>query len=143
MATITVLNGPNLNLLGKREPEIYGSATLADVEALCRGKAAALGHEAACFQSNAEHELIDAIHAARGNAAAIVINPGAFTHTSIALRDALSAFDGPIAEVHISNIHAREEFRHKSYISGIANTVICGAGIAGYGFGIEAVCAAL
>ncbi|RVQ68689.1 type II 3-dehydroquinate dehydratase [Croceicoccus ponticola] len=139
MATITVLNGPNLNLLGKREPEIYGSATLADVETLCRDKCAALGHELRFAQSNAEHELIDWIHDARDNAAAIVINPGAYTHTSIALRDALSAFDGPIAEVHISNIHAREEFRHHSYISGVADTVICGAGIAGYGFGIEAV----
>ncbi|WP_066555299.1 type II 3-dehydroquinate dehydratase [Croceicoccus bisphenolivorans] len=143
MATITILNGPNLNLLGKREPEIYGHATLADVEALCRDKCSALGHEAAFFQSNAEHELIDAIHAARETSAAIVINPGAFTHTSIALRDALSAFDGPIAEVHISNVHAREEFRHKSYISGIATAVICGAGIAGYGFGIETVAAKL
>lgn len=139
MALITVLNGPNLNLLGKREPDIYGTATLADVDALCRDKAASLGHEVRCFQSNAEHELIDAIHAAREEAAAIVINPGAYTHTSIALRDALSAFAGPIAEIHISNIHAREEFRHHSYISAVANSVICGAGVAGYGLAIEAV----
>lgn len=143
MATIFILNGPNLNLLGKREPEIYGHATLADVEALCADKAGALGHEVRCFQSNAEHELIDWIHQARDEAAAIVINPGAYTHTSVALRDALSAFAGPIAEVHISNIHAREAFRHHSYVSGVATAVICGAGIAGYGFGIEAVAAKL
>ncbi|AKM09334.1 type II 3-dehydroquinate dehydratase [Croceicoccus naphthovorans] len=141
MATILILNGPNLNLLGQREPEVYGHDTLADVEDLCRKKCEALGHEAAFFQSNAEHELIDRIHTARQDAAAIVINPGALSHTSIALRDALSAFDGPIGEIHISNIHAREEFRHFSYISAIAGAVICGAGIAGYGFAIESVAA--
>lgn len=141
MALITILNGPNLNLLGKREPEIYGHATLDDVKALCGARCEALGHDMRFLQSNAEHELIDWIHAARDEAAAIVINPAAFTHTSVALRDALSAFEGPIAEIHISNVHAREEFRHHSYVSAIADTVICGAGIAGYGFGIEAVAA--
>lgn len=143
MATIFILNGPNLNLLGKREPEIYGHATLADVEALCTDKAGALGHAVRCFQSNAEHELIDWIHQARDEAAGLVINPGAYSHTSVALRDALSAFEGPIAEVHISNIHAREAFRHHSYVSAVATAVICGAGIAGYGFAIEAVAAKL
>ena len=141
MALITILNGPNLNLLGKREPHIYGHDTLEHVEALCTSRAEALGHEIRFLQSNAEHQLIDWIHEARDNSAAIVINPAAYTHTSIALRDALSAFDGPIAEIHISNVHAREEFRHHSYISAIADTVICGAGIAGYGFAIEAVSA--
>lgn len=143
MSLITVLNGPNLNLLGKREPHIYGHETLSDVEALCMEKCADLGHSLHFAQSNAEHELIGWIHEARETAGAIVINPGAFTHTSIAIRDALSAFDGPIAEVHISNVHAREEFRHHSYVSGIATAVICGCGIAGYGFGIEVVAARL
>lgn len=143
MATIFILNGPNLNLLGQREPEIYGHATLADVEALCAARAGALGHTAQCFQSNAEHELIDWIHRARHEAAALVVNPGAYSHTSVALRDALAAFAGPIAEVHISNIHAREAFRHHSYVSAVATAVICGAGIAGYGFGIETVAAAI
>lgn len=139
MALISILNGPNLNLLGQREPEIYGHATLPDVETLCAAKCAALGHTMRFAQSNAEHELIEWIHAARSDAAAIVINPGAYSHTSVAIRDALSAFEGPIGEIHISNIHAREEFRHFSYVSAVADAVICGAGIEGYGFAIEAV----
>jgi len=143
MALISILNGPNLNLLGQREPEIYGKATLADVASLCERNCKALGHVMHFAQSNAEHELIDWIHQARHDAGGIVINPGAYSHTSVALRDALSAFSGPIAEVHISNIHAREEFRHFSYISGVANAVICGAGVEGYGFGIEVVAARL
>lgn len=143
MARIAVFNGPNLNLLGQREPEVYGSATLDDVAALCEAKCAALGHTLHFAQSNAEHELIDWIQAARADCAAIVINPGGLSHTSVSLRDALSAFAGPIGEVHISNIHAREEFRHFSYVSGVADTVICGAGIAGYGFAIEVLAARL
>lgn len=143
MADILVLNGPNLNLLGQREPEIYGSATLADVRALCAARCADTGHTLRFEQSNAEHALIDWIHEARGTAAAIVINPGAYSHTSIAIRDALSAFAGPIAEVHISNIHAREPFRHHSHVSAVADAVICGCGIAGYGFAIDTVAARL
>ncbi|WP_239806544.1 type II 3-dehydroquinate dehydratase [Croceicoccus hydrothermalis] len=139
MARITVLNGPNLNLLGQREPDIYGHETLADIERLCREKAKALGHGIAFHQSNAEHDLIDWIQAARADAAAIVINPAAYSHTSIAIRDALSAFAGPIAEVHISNIHAREHFRHHSHVSAVADLVICGAGTLGYVLAIEAV----
>jgi 3-dehydroquinate dehydratase-2 len=133
---ILVLNGPNLNLLGKRQPEIYGSQTLADVELLCAATALAEGMAARCHQSNREYELIDWIHDARDSAAAIVINPGAFTHTSIAILDALNAFDGPVIEVHLSNIHKREPFRHHSYVSGRADAVIAGAGTQGYAFAI-------
>ena len=128
MQTILVLNGPNLNLLGQREPAIYGSETLADVEALCAATAKSEGLAVTCRQSNREYELIDWIQAARGDAAAIVINPGAFSHTSIAILDALGAFEGPVIEVHISNIHRREAFRHHSYVSSRADAVIAGAG---------------
>jgi len=134
---LLVLNGPNLNLLGTREPQIYGSETLADVEKLAQETAEARGLTVECFQSNHEGALIDAVHAARGNAAGIVINPGGYTHTSVALRDALSGVDLPVVEVHISNIHRREEFRHHSYISGIALAVIAGAGVSGYRFAID------
>lgn len=137
MKPILVLNGPNLNLLGTRQPEIYGRETLADVEALCTATAATHGLAATCRQSNREYELIDWIHAARSENAAIVINPGAFSHTSVALLDALSAFDGPVIEVHISNIHKRESFRHHSYVSARADAVIAGAGVQGYAFAIE------
>jgi len=130
--SVLVLNGPNLNLLGQREPHVYGHETLADVERACRALAAPLGLDLAFFQSNAEHQLIDRIHQARGEAAAIVINPGAFTHTSIALLDALNAFEGPVVEVHISNVHKRESFRHHSYVSGRADAIIVGAGTQGY-----------
>lgn len=143
MKPILVLNGPNLNLLGQREPEIYGKDTLADVEALCRATAKAVGLSADCCQSNREYELIDWIHAARSDASAIVINPGAFTHTSIAILDALSAFVGPVVEVHISNIHKREAFRHHSYVSGRADAVIAGAGVQGYEFAVRRVAALL
>lgn len=129
---VYVLNGPNLNLLGLREPQIYGHATLADVQAACRSVADAAGLAIQFHQSNAEHQLIDWIHDARGNAAGIVINPGAFTHTSIAILDALSAFDGPVFEVHISNVHRREAFRHRSYVSLRADGVIAGCGVQGY-----------
>ena len=134
---LLILNGPNLNLLGTREPHIYGADTLADVEKLAADAAETRGMTVECFQSNHEGALIDAVHAARGTAAGIVINPGGFTHTSVALRDALSGVDLPIVEVHISNVHRREEFRHHSYISGIAEAVIAGAGISGYRFAIE------
>jgi len=111
---VFVLNGPNLNLLGKRQPHIYGHETLADVEAMCRTAAAGLKLEARFHQSNREYEIIDWIHEAREIAAGVVINPGAFTHTSVAILDALNAFDGPVIEVHISNVHKREAFRHHS-----------------------------
>ncbi|MCB2116547.1 MAG: type II 3-dehydroquinate dehydratase [Rhodobacteraceae bacterium] len=136
MTPILVLNGPNLNLLGLREPEIYGAETLADVEALCMATAKAEGLTAVCRQSNREYELIDWIHDARAGHSAIVINPGAFTHTSVAILDALNAFPGPVIEVHISNIHKRETFRHHSYVSGRADAVIAGAGVQGYAFAI-------
>jgi 3-dehydroquinate dehydratase-2 len=129
---VFVLNGPNLNLLGKRQPEIYGHETLTDVEALCRQTAAALGLEVRFHQSNAEHELIDWIHEAREAAAGIVINPAAFTHTSIAILDALNACDVPVIEVHVSNVHRREPFRHHSYVSLRADGVIAGCGVQGY-----------
>lgn len=129
---VYVLNGPNLNLLGKRQPDVYGHDTLADVEAECRKTAAGLGLEIRFHQSNREYEIIDWIHEARQGAAGIVINPAAFTHTSIAILDALNTFDGPVIEVHISNIHKREPFRHHSYISGRAEGVIAGFGTQGY-----------
>lgn len=131
--SILLLNGPNLNLLGTREPHIYGADTLADVEQRFVDEAAALGWKAACFQSNHEGALIDRIHAARlDGTQAIVINPGGLTHTSVALRDALAGVALPVVEVHISNVHKREEFRHHSFISGIADGVIAGLGVQGY-----------
>jgi 3-dehydroquinate dehydratase-2 len=129
---IFLLNGPNLNLLGLRQPEVYGRATLADVEAQCSGLAHDLGLHLRVHQSNHEGQLIDWIHEARSAASGIVINPGAFTHTSIAILDALNAFEGPVLEVHISNIHRREAFRHHSYVSGRADGVIAGFGTEGY-----------
>ncbi len=134
---ILVLNGPNLNLLGARQPEIYGSNTLEDVEKLCRKTALAQGHEIAFQQSNDEAQLIDWIQVARTSAVAIVINPAAFSHTSVAILDALNIFEGPVIEVHISNIHKRESFRHHSYVSNRADGVIAGFGIRGYGFAID------
>jgi len=125
---IYILNGPNLNLLGKRQPEIYGSDTLNDVETACETVAKSNGLTVSLFQSNAEHVLIDLIHEAREKAAAIIINPAAFSHTSIAILDALNTFDGPVIEVHISNIHKREAFRHHSYVSERAEGVIAGCG---------------
>ena len=129
---ILVLNGPNLNLLGQRQPEVYGRETLADVERACTALADELGVAVEFRQSNHEGQLIDWIHAARGAAAGIVINPAAYTHTSVALLDALSAFDGPVIEVHISNVHKREDFRHHSYVSLRADGVIAGCGTEGY-----------
>ncbi len=139
MALILLMNGPNLNLLGDREPEKYGRLTLAEIEAAANVHAAGLGHTLQCFQSNAEHALIDRIHAAkRDGTAYIVINPGAYTHTSIALRDALLAVGIPFIEVHLSNVHAREAFRRHSYLSDIARGVIAGLGAQGYEFAITA-----
>lgn len=137
MSLVYVLNGPNLNLLGKRQPEIYGSETLADVEADCRKVAAEHGISIRFHQSNREYEIIDWIHEARESAAGIVINPAAFTHTSVAILDALNTFDAPIIEVHISNIHKREAFRHHSYVSGVASGVIAGFGTQGYQLAIQ------
>ena len=134
---VYVLNGPNLNLLGQREPEIYGHETLADVEADCRRLGAELGLEIRFHQSNAEHQIIDWIHEARPQAAGIVINPAAFTHTSVAILDALKACTCPIVEVHLSNVHAREAFRHRSYVSPIAAAIIVGCGTQGYRFALE------
>jgi len=139
MATLLVLNGPNLNLLGTREPGIYGSDTLADIEARLRSQAEAAGHRLAFFQSNAEHALIEQIHRARADGVAfIVINPAAFTHTSVALRDALLATGIPFIEVHLSNVHAREPFRHRSYFSDVAAGVIAGLGSQGYELALAA-----
>jgi 3-dehydroquinate dehydratase-2 len=140
---LLLVNGPNLNLLGTREPTVYGSDTLADVERLAAETAAAAGWEVRSVQSNHEGVLIDAIHAARSDCAGIVINPGGLTHTSVALRDALSGVDLPVAEVHISNVHRREEFRHHSYVSGIADVVIAGAGINGYAYAVRQLIAVL
>ncbi len=137
--TVFVLNGPNLNLLGKREPEIYGAETLADVEGACRQAAARHGLDLRFHQTNREYELIDWIHEARDKAAAIVINPAAFTHTSVAVLDALQAFAGPVIEVHISNIHRREPFRRHSYVSGRADGVIAGCGGQGYLLALDRV----
>ena len=127
-----VLNGPNLNLLGKREPHIYGHETLADVEAACCKVAEEVGLEIRFHQSNAEHQIVDWIQEARETAAGIVINPAAFTHTSVAIFDALNTFEGPVLEVHLSNIHKREPFRHHSYVSLRADGVIAGFGTEGY-----------
>ncbi|PZQ47484.1 MAG: type II 3-dehydroquinate dehydratase [Rhodovulum sulfidophilum] len=129
---VYVLNGPNLNLLGKRQPHIYGHETLADVERDCAALAAELGLEVRFLQSNWEGQIIDWIHEARETAVGIVMNPGAFTHTSIAIMDALNTFDGKMIEVHISNVHKRESFRHHSYISLRADGVIVGCGTHGY-----------
>ena len=129
---VYVLNGPNLNLLGKRQPKIYGYETLADVEAECRRAATELRLEIEFRQSNAEFQLIDWIHEARERASGIVINPAAFTHTSVAILDALNACEFPIIEVHISNVHRREAFRHHSYVSMVASGVIAGFGTQGY-----------
>jgi len=139
MAQITVLNGPNLNLLGHREPEIYGSDTLADIEKRLNTLARQAGHQLSFHQSNAEHTLIDLIHEAWSQQAAfIIINPAAFTHTSVALRDALLATQIPFIEVHLSNVHAREPFRRHSYLSDIAQGVITGLGARGYEYALQA-----
>ena len=129
---VFVLNGPNLNLLGKRQPEIYGRETLADVEAACRAAAGPLGLDLRFHQSNREYELIDWIHEARETAGGIVINPAAYSHTSVAILDALKMCEMPVLEVHISNIHQREAFRHHSFVSQVASGIIAGCGTQGY-----------
>jgi 3-dehydroquinate dehydratase II len=130
--TVYILNGPNLNLLGKRQPELYGHETLADVEGSCRSAGAELGLDIVFRQSNREYEIIDWIHEARERAEGIVINPAAFTHTSVAILDALHTFEGPILELHITNVHQREPLRHHSYMSAVASGVITGFGTQGY-----------
>ena len=137
--SILVLNGPNLNLLGTRQPEVYGRDTLADVERLCREAGATLGLSVECLQSNHEGALVDAIHAARGTHDGIVLNAGAYTHTSIALMDAITSVDLPVIELHLSNIHAREAFRQHSYIARVALGQICGFGASGYPLAIRAL----
>jgi 3-dehydroquinate dehydratase-2 len=134
-----ILNGPNLNLLGTREPEVYGRATLADIEKLCRDAAKKHGFEIVFRQTNVEGELVDWLHEARTKAAGVVLNAGAYTHTSIAIHDALKATTMPVVEVHLSNPFARESFRHHSYISSVAQGVICGFGAQGYVFAIDAL----
>ena len=129
---VTLLNGPNLNLLGLRQPELYGRETLDDVVARTADLAEELGLTVRALQSNHEGQLVDWIHEARGTSAAIIINPGAYSHTSVAILDALNAYDGPVIEVHISNIHKREAFRHHSYVSARADGVIAGCGTDGY-----------
>jgi len=142
MATILVLHGPNLNLLGSREPEIYGSDTLADINQRLTDQAQQAGHRLDAFQSNAEADLINRIHQARDEQVAfILINPAAFTHTSVAIRDALLGVDTPFIEVHLSNVHAREPFRHHSYLSDKAVGVICGLGARGYEFALQSAIA--
>jgi len=138
MANFLVLHGPNLNLLGTREPEHYGADTLESISQRLQQLAEQQGHQLDSLQSNAEHELIDKIHAARTDTDFIIINPAAFTHTSVAIRDALSAVAIPFIEVHLSNVHARETFRHHSFFSDIAIGVICGLGAQGYELALQA-----
>src|SRR3954471_23767661 len=136
---VYILNGPNLNLLGRRQPKIHGYETLADVEADCRKLAQELSLEIRFHQSNREYEIVDWIHEARETAGGIAINPAAFTHTSVAILDALNTFEGPVIEVHISNVHKREEFRHRSFVSLRADGVIAGCGTQGYLLGLRRV----
>lgn len=144
MAKILLINGPNLNLLGEREPETYGRTTLAEIEKDLRSEAEALGHELAAFQSNAEHELIERVQAARKDGtAAMLINPAAFTHTSVALRDAVAATGLPFWEIHLTNVHRREPFRRHSYFSDLAEGVIAGFGPAGYVCALHAAAGSL
>ena len=143
MRRVLVINGPNLNLLGVRQPEIYGSDTLADIESECSAKARGLGLEIEFFQSNGEGDIVTAIQNARARCGAIVINPAAYSHTSVAIMDALLACGMPVVEVHLSNIHRRDEFRRLSYVSKAADGVICGLGKQGYLLALEAVASLL
>ncbi|MEM7671100.1 MAG: type II 3-dehydroquinate dehydratase [Pseudomonadota bacterium] len=143
MSVVHILNGPNLNLLGQREPEIYGADTLGDIEAACQARAAELGQTVLFRQSNHEGELVTWIQEARGAADALVINAGAYTHTSVAILDAMKMYDGLKIELHLSNPHSREGFRHHSYISLVADGVIAGFGATGYRLALEAVAAKL
>ena len=138
---LLILHGPNLNLLGTREPDRYGTDTLADANRLAEEAAAQHGFDVQCLQSNSEGVLINAIHAAAGTCSGVILNAGGLTHTSVALRDALLAVGLPFAEVHITNVHAREPFRHHSYLSDVAHCVIVGAGIRGYGYAVDALIA--
>lgn len=138
MSTILVIHGPNLNLLGSREPEHYGDNSLEDINRRLERMAGAAGHQVVCVQSNAEHELVERIQAAAGKEEFIIINPAAYTHTSIALRDALAAVGIPFIEVHLSNVHAREPFRHHSYLSDLAAGVVTGLGAKGYELALQA-----
>lgn len=139
MAELLLINGPNLNLLGSREPEVYGSTTLTDIETALGASAKALGHRLMAFQSNAEHEIVDRLHqAAADGVEFILFNPGAFTHTSVAIRDAFLATSIPFIEIHLSNVFAREEFRHKSYFSDIAAGCLFGLGAQGYELALQA-----
>ncbi len=139
MYRILVLNGPNLNLLGTRQPEVYGSTTLAMIEDICVSRGADTGLTVSCLQSNHEGELIDAIHSAAGHQDGIILNAGAFTHTSVALMDAISSVGLPLVEVHLSNIHAREEFRHRSFVAPVALGQICGFGAQSYVLALDAI----
>ncbi|MGI9388882.1 MAG: type II 3-dehydroquinate dehydratase [Boseongicola sp.] len=143
MTSLLVINGPNLNLLGTRQPEVYGADTLSDVEALCSATASEVGCDVSFFQSNHEGELVDALQATVGQNDGIVLNAGAYSHTSIAIHDAIASIDVPTVEVHVSNIHAREEFRHKSLITPVALGIVSGFGIKSYALGIRAVMAHL
>ena len=139
MASLLLINGPNLNLLGSREPGVYGETNLTDVESRLKSLASEQGHDLACFQSNAEHEIVDRVQKASGDQVDfILLNPGAFTHTSIAIRDALLAVSIPFIEIHLSNVFAREDFRHKSYFSDIAAGCLFGLGAYGYELGLNA-----
>ncbi|MEM8728590.1 MAG: type II 3-dehydroquinate dehydratase [Pseudomonadota bacterium] len=139
MTSVLVLNGPNLNMLGTREPEVYGRTTLAMIEDACRARGSALGMDVACLQSNHEGALIDAIHASAGDHAGIVLNAGAYTHTSIALHDAIASVPVPVIEVHLSNVHAREPFRHHSCIAPVVMGQVIGFGSRGYLLAIDAL----
>jgi 3-dehydroquinate dehydratase-2 len=140
MARLLLLNGPNLNMLGRREPHLYGSTTLADIEQAVAASARAAGHELEAFQTNSEAALVERIQQAAGHADFILLNPGALTHTSVALRDALLAVAIPFIEIHLSNVHAREEFRRRSYVSDVAVGVITGLGALGYQLALQAAC---
>jgi len=139
MASLLVINGPNLNLLGQRQPDVYGAITLEDIQTLCVAKAEKLGANISFFQSNHEGQLIDAVHGAKGKFDGLIMNAGAYTHTSVAIMDAISSVDVPAIEVHLSNIHAREAFRRQSYISAVAIGQICGFGADSYLLAIEAM----
>lgn len=136
---VLILNGPNLNLLGSRQPEVYGTTTLQDIETLCMDHAAKIGVEVTFAQSNHEGALVDMIHGARGTCEGIILNAGAYTHTSIALMDAVASVEIPTIELHLSNVHAREDFRHRSYLAKVAVGIICGFGASGYTLSMTAM----
>jgi 3-dehydroquinate dehydratase-2 len=139
MTSALILNGPNLNLLGTRQPEVYGTTTLSDIEQMCKTHAKTLGMTVEFVQSNHEGELVDALHNARGTHGGVIFNAGAYTHTSVALMDAISSISLPVIELHLSNVHAREEFRHKSFLAPVALGQICGFGAHGYILALDAI----